>query len=180
MPQAGWIDARAAGVLRAGRSAECMAAFSRIGNYGFVWFALGATMSLLGPADRRSVWRAATGRVAAAYALNTAVKLTVRRRRPAGGLVSTPTQLSFPSAHAATSFAGARAYSRAGGPAVGLYALALGLAVSRLRLGVHHPSDVVAGALLGLLIGGSGPAGPRGTAGGPAGPRGPAGAGSRR
>jgi membrane-associated phospholipid phosphatase len=157
MPQAGRIDARVAGLLRAGRSAECTAAFSRVGDYGFVWFALGGTMCVLAAVERRSDWRAATGRVAAAYALNTAVKLVVRRRRPPGGLVSTPTQLSFPSAHAATSFAGARAYSRAGGPSVALYALACGLACSRLRLGVHHRSDVVAGAVLGLLVGGTGP-----------------------
>ncbi len=114
-------------------------------------------MSVLGAAERRSVWRSATGRVAAAYAANLIVKLVVGRGRPADGLVSTPTQLSFPSTHAATSFAGARAFSRAGGPAVGLYALALALAASRLRLGVHHPSDVAAGAVLGLLIGGTGP-----------------------
>jgi membrane-associated phospholipid phosphatase len=114
-------------------------------------------MSLFAAADRRPAWRAATGRVAAAYALNAALKLVVGRRRPAGGLVPTPTQLSFPSAHAATSFAGARAYARAGGPAGALYALALGLALSRLRLGVHHPSDVVAGALLGLIVGGTAP-----------------------
>jgi membrane-associated phospholipid phosphatase len=158
MPQAGRIDARVAGVLRAGRSAQCTAAFSRVGDHGFVWFALGGTMSALATVERRSDWRAATGRVAAAYALNTAVKLAVRRRRPEGGLVSTPTQLSFPSAHAATSFAGARAFSRVGGPAVALYSLAIGLAVSRLRLGVHHPSDVVAGAVLGLVVGGTGPA----------------------
>jgi decaprenylphosphoryl-5-phosphoribose phosphatase len=158
MPQAGRIDARIAGVLRAGRSAERTAAFSRIGDFGFVWFALGGTMSVLAGADRRADWRAATGRVAAAYALNTAVKLAVRRRRPDGGLVGTPTQLSFPSAHAATSFAGARAYSRVGGPTAGLYALACGLALSRLRLGVHHPSDIVGGAVLGLLVGGTGPA----------------------
>jgi membrane-associated phospholipid phosphatase len=139
---------------RGGRVAQ----FSRVGNYGAIWFALGGAMSVLGPADRRTVWRAATGRVAAAYAINTTLKLVVRRRRPAGGLISTPTQLSFPSAHAATSFAGARAYSRAGGPPSALYALALGLGVSRLRLGVHHPSDVAAGALLGLLVGSTAPA----------------------
>ena len=157
MPDRGAIDARLAGLLRAGRGARRTADFSRVGNYGAIWFALGGTMSVLGAPERRALWRAATCRVAAAYALNTAIKLVVRRRRPSGGLVSTPTQLSFPSAHAATSFAGARAYARAGGPPPALYALALGLAASRLRLGVHHPSDVLAGALLGLLVGGSAP-----------------------
>jgi membrane-associated phospholipid phosphatase len=67
--------------------------------------------------------------------------------------IAAPTQLSFPSAHAATSFAGARAFSRAGAPAAPLYALAGALALSRLYLGMHHPSDVLAGALLGTAVG---------------------------
>ncbi|HMH46343.1 MAG TPA: phosphatase PAP2 family protein, partial [Solirubrobacteraceae bacterium] len=82
--------------------------------------------------------------------------LMVRRRRPllAGlpPLTSTPSGLSFPSAHASTSFAGARCYSRLGLPAAPLYALAVGLSMSRLYLGVHYPSDVLGGALLGTAF----------------------------
>jgi membrane-associated phospholipid phosphatase len=91
------------------------------------------------------------------YALNTAIKRVVGRRRPElpglPPLTGTPTALSFPSAHASTSFAGADVYSRLGLPAPLLYALAAGLSLSRLYLGVHYPSDVVAGAVLGALAG---------------------------
>jgi membrane-associated phospholipid phosphatase len=96
--------------------------------------------------------------VAAAYTLNTAIKPLVGRRRPQlrglPPLSATPTKLSFPSAHASTSFAGALAYSRAGQPALPLYALAVALSLSRVYLGVHYPSDVLAGALLGTAVAG--------------------------
>jgi membrane-associated phospholipid phosphatase len=133
-----------------------VAAFSLLGEYGAIWFALGGTMGLCGPAARREAWRHATGRVAAAYGLNTALKLAIRRRRPAGGHSQTMTDLSFPSAHAATSFAAARGFARAGAPAAAVYGLAGALALSRLRLGVHHPSDVLAGAVVGLVVAGGG------------------------
>jgi undecaprenyl-diphosphatase len=133
-----------------------VARFSRLGEHGAVWLGLGSAMVVLGAPERRPAWRRATTRVAGAYVLNQTLKVIVRRRRPAGGHSRTPTQLSFPSAHAATSFAGARGFARAGAPAAPLYALAGALALSRLRLGVHHPSDVLAGAALGLLVAGDG------------------------
>ena len=126
--------------------------FSKLGERGAVWLAIGAAGYALDE-ERRGQWREAMGTVVGVYALNTAIKLVVRRRRPQlpglPPLTSTPTQLSFPSAHASTSFAGALVYTRLGLPAIPLYALAKGLAVSRLYLGVHYPSDVLAGALLG-------------------------------
>jgi membrane-associated phospholipid phosphatase len=132
-----------------------VARFSRIGEHGAVWLAVGAAGWALDPL-RRTRWARASGVVAGTFALNTTVKLIVRRPRPQlpglPALTSTPTQLSFPSAHASTSFAAARLYSHLGLPAGPLYALACGLTLSRLYLGVHYPSDLLAGALLGTAV----------------------------
>jgi membrane-associated phospholipid phosphatase len=134
---------------------RAVARFSQLGEHGALWLAIGIAGQRL---DRRRTarWRAATRAVAEAYALNTAVKPLVGRRRPdlpgLPPLSATPTKLSFPSAHASTSFAGALAYSRAGLPAAPLYALAVALSLSRVYLGVHYPSDVLAGALLGTVV----------------------------
>jgi membrane-associated phospholipid phosphatase len=131
--------------------------FTLLGEHAAVWLAIGAVGQVM-DARRRRGWRRATGTVAGTYALNTAIKLVVRRRRPQPAqlpaLIDTPTTLSFPSAHASTAFAGALAYSRVGLPALPLYALAAGLAYSRLYLGVHYPSDVLAGTMLGTAVAG--------------------------
>jgi membrane-associated phospholipid phosphatase len=132
-------------------------AFSKTGEHAALWLAIGAAGMAL-DAPRRDRWRRATARVAGAYVINTALKLVVRRRRPQldglPALIATPTQLSFPSAHASSSFAAARGFA----PLVGarrVYPLAAAMAASRVYLGVHYPSDILAGALLGTLVGGA-------------------------
>jgi membrane-associated phospholipid phosphatase len=135
---------------------HAVAAFSKTGEHAACWLALGAVMSLL---DHRpgnaSRWRSDTVAVAASFALNTALKLVVHRPRPQlpqlPPLTSTVSALSFPSAHATTSFAAARLYG-ARLPATPLVVLGALFSLSRLYLGVHYPSDVVAGALLGTAF----------------------------
>jgi membrane-associated phospholipid phosphatase len=134
---------------------QAVARFSRLGEHGALWLAIGVAGWVADP-RRRRLWGRATSAVASAYALNTAVKLVVRRRRPQlqglPPLAATPTKLSFPSAHTATAFAGALAYSRLGLPRTPLYGLAVATALSRPYLGLHHPSDVLAGAALGTAV----------------------------
>jgi undecaprenyl-diphosphatase len=69
-------------------------------------------------------------------------------------IVREPSTFSFPSGHATVSFACAvvlaSAWPRA---AIAFYALAAGIAWSRVVTGVHYPGDVLAGAILGLGIG---------------------------
>jgi membrane-associated phospholipid phosphatase len=129
--------------------------FSRLGEHGAIWLALGACGALV-DGSRRRRWVRATLWVGGAYGISTSIKVAIGRVRPAvedlPHLMATPTGLSFPSSHATSSFAAARAFGRLlpSGP---LYAAAGAMALSRLYLGVHYPSDVAAGAALGTAIG---------------------------
>jgi membrane-associated phospholipid phosphatase len=128
---------------------------TRAGEHGLAWQALAAAGALV-HARRRPVYLRAMRTVLATYAINTVVKTLTRRARPLleelPALTPTISGRSYPSAHASTSFAAARVLSGAL-PAPPLYACAAAIALSRPYLGVHYPSDVLAGAALGDALG---------------------------
>jgi len=128
----------------------------RIGEYGAVWFAIGVVMAFVDP-DNGNDWALAGLLGPVAIGLNFAVKLLVRRPRPVleglPPLGGAPSSLSFPSAHATSSFACATAMTRIAPEAAFLFLLAGAIAVCRPYLGMHYPSDVIAGAILGTALG---------------------------
>ena len=131
-----------------------MKAFSALGEHGLLWQAIALGGAALDEPRRRE-WIRAWRVIGTSFGVNQIVKLAVRRARPdvpgLPPLTSTMSNRSFPSAHATTSAAAARVLS----PLVGvpLYPLAVAMALSRLYLGVHWPSDTVAGFALGSAVG---------------------------
>ena len=132
-----------------------MRRYSALGEHGMLWYGIGAAGFAL-DARRRPAWRKATVTVAAAYLTSTSIKVALGRKRPAvedlPHLMETPTGLSFPSSHSSSSFAAAQAFGQLLPPGP-LYVAATSMALSRLYLGVHYPSDIAAGATLGTVLG---------------------------
>jgi membrane-associated phospholipid phosphatase len=128
----------------------------RIGEYGAVWLVIGIVLAFLDP-DNGEDWVVAGILGPIAIGLNYVVKVIVRRPRPVleglPPLGGAPSSLSFPSAHATSSFACATAMTRIAPEAAILFVLAAAIAACRPYLGMHYPSDALAGAVLGVGLG---------------------------
>ena len=130
---------------------------SHFGEHSVGWLVAELVGALLAPARRRQ-WLVAGVGTFVAHAAAVLIKRLVRRKRPRHPAVAvnvgTPSQLSFPSAHATSTTAAALLMGRAAGLPSGIGAVVLvpPMALSRILLGVHYPSDVVFGVALGAAV----------------------------
>lgn len=135
---------------------DAAVALGKAGNNALVWFLLGATLAVIDN-DRWESWLICALLGPVAIGLNYAIKLAVKRPRPVleglPPLGGAPSSLSFPSAHATSSFAVATAMVRVDPAMAATFVIAVALALGRPYLGMHYPSDVLAGAVLGIVLG---------------------------
>lgn len=134
----------------------------RAANHGLLWGGAAVGIAVLGSAGaRKAAVRGAASLALASATINTVGKWSVRRPRPvldgvpaARQLTTQPRTTSFPSGHAASAFAftaGVALESPLWGAV--LAPVAASVAFSRVYTGVHYPSDVAAGAALGVAAG---------------------------
>ena len=128
---------------------------SHVGEHALLWTALGLAGALRDP-EQRGPWLRATATVVGAHGVSVVLKRVARRHRPTDPrirvYVGTPSDWSFPSSHATSTTAAAVAYSRLLGRRSPLFCIPVMMA-SRVILGVHYPSDVMAGSVIGAVMG---------------------------
>ncbi len=139
---------------------DIMIFITSLGNGGMIWIA--ATIILLIPKKTRKIGvMSGVALLGSLIINNNIVKNLVQRPRPYMTfkdiqiLIPTPSEFSFPSGHTSSSFAAASVFykhlpKKFGVPAVILAGL---IGFSRLYVGVHYPTDVIAGVLMGMFLG---------------------------
>src|SRR5581483_3416909 len=136
------------GVLTAARG------LSRFGEHSLGWLAVSLLGAVRQPQRSRS-WLLAGAGALTAHAAAVLIKRLVRRPRPHHPAVAvnvgTPSKLSFPSAHATSTTAASILLARVTGAPLPVM-LVPPMALSRVLLGVHYPSDVATGVVVGAIV----------------------------
>ena len=130
---------------------------SWVGSFGLLWIVVAGLLAMTRRAP--GILLTTTIAVVAADLASLGIKVLTGRRRPfvddpdPAPLVHTASTLSFPSGHAATSFAGALVLSVAAPRwRYAFFVVAAAIAASRVYVGVHYPGDVIVGAALGAAV----------------------------
>ena len=136
-----------------------MVAATRIGD-GWLWYSLGFILLIAGGPNRYAAVSAAGAAALTGVLVFKVLKKISHRQRPCllephcWSRVLPPDQFSFPSGHTMTAFSIALVISYFyPGLEGALYFLAASIAVSRVVLGMHFLSDVLAGVVLGVALG---------------------------
>jgi len=130
------------------------------GGDGWLWYAVGVVVLLTGGPERFRALLAAVLAVGVGITLFLNLKRVCGRKRPgtmephSWAKLLPPDQFSFPSGHTITAFSMAVSLA-VFYPAMtlGLLFCAFSVALSRILLGMHFLSDVVAGAVIGSALG---------------------------
>ena len=131
-------------------------ALTRAADHSLLWIALSIPLAAGGRRARSAAVRGLSAAAVTSAATNIVLKRAFQRERPAHRLplIRQPGSFAFPSGHSASAFAFATAASRQL-PCLAplLMPLAAGVAYSRVRAGVHHHGDVLAGSAIGAALG---------------------------
>jgi len=138
-----------------------MVAATLVGTAGGIWILLGFVVAAWKPAARAGVWQTLLALGLTGLIVDDVLKPSLARPRPWVSIADVrviaerPVTYSLPSGHAATAFAGAYGLTRLvrRRRRGWIWGLAVLIAVSRVYVGVHYPSDVLAGAVVGLACG---------------------------
>jgi undecaprenyl-diphosphatase len=129
------------------------------GGDGWLWYGMGLIILLFGGDERFAAVGAAAMAASVGIALFLKLKRATRRKRPnmfephCWATLLPPDQFSFPSGHTITAFTVAVSLSMFYPTlAIGLLFCALSVGASRILLGMHFLSDVLAGAAIGSSL----------------------------